>query len=240
MHPRLHLRREADAELPFLVWTFDRPRLVASTASVGGGLGRRDWLLNATVDWHYGRLDLHGHVGELAAAASLAGRGVGLLTAVDVRSQQHLELDGAWTSVTAGVTDTSRASSPPRPLDATADGHDPAPLGAAGPAAGEPGAPSLGTVNIVVGLPVRLDDGALLNALATATEAKVEAFGDRGVDGTGTPTDSVTVLCPPDGPAEPFGGPASRWGSRVGHLVHRAVAAGIEAQRDALRGGGLG
>jgi adenosylcobinamide amidohydrolase len=84
-----------------------------------------------------------------------------------------------------------------------------------------------GTINIVVGLPVRLTDAALLNALVTVTEAKSQALFERGVPGTGTASDAVCVLCPTTGPAEPFAGPRSMWGSRIGRNVHAAVLEGL-------------
>lgn len=82
-----------------------------------------------------------------------------------------------------------------------------------------------GTVNIVVVLPVALSDAALVNAVATATEAKVQALLDAGLDCSGTPTDAVCVAAPDPGaqPGEPFAGPRSRWGARLARSVHRAV-----------------
>ena len=60
----------------------------------------------------------------------------------------------------------------------------------------------------------------------TVTEAKAQALWEAGVAGTGTPSDAVAVLCPPSGPAEAFGGPRSRYGSRLARAVHRAVLDG--------------
>jgi adenosylcobinamide amidohydrolase len=85
-----------------------------------------------------------------------------------------------------------------------------------------------GTVNIVVTLPVALSDAALVNAVATATEAKVQALLDAGLDCSGTPTDAVCVAAPEPGPdgGEPFAGPRSPWGARIARAVHTAVLAG--------------
>jgi adenosylcobinamide amidohydrolase len=93
-----------------------------------------------------------------------------------------------------------------------------------------------GTINIVVSLPVALSDAALVNAVATATEAKVQALHDLGVDASGTPTDAVCVaaLRPESrGGAEPFAGPRSVWGSRIARAVHRAAYAACERSGDA-------
>jgi adenosylcobinamide hydrolase len=91
----------------------------------------------------------------------------------------------------------------------------------------EVGRPSLvGTINLVVALPERMADAALVNLVATATEAKVQALRDAGLHATGTATDAVCVLCPEDGRAHDFGGPRSAWGARAARAVYTAVAAG--------------
>jgi adenosylcobinamide amidohydrolase len=93
-------------------------------------------------------------------------------------------------------------------------------------------APRVGTVNIVILVPVQLSDAALVNAVATATEAKAQAIVELGHPGTGTPTDAVTVLCPAGGPVAEYGGPRSRWGAPLARAVHAAVRAG--GAREAL------
>ena len=80
---------------------------------------------------------------------------------------------------------------------------------------------------MVAFLPVRHTDAALANILCTVTEAKVQALLDGGVAGTGTASDAVTVLCPASGPAEPFGGPRSEFGSRVARTVYAALRSGM-------------
>jgi adenosylcobinamide amidohydrolase len=88
-------------------------------------------------------------------------------------------------------------------------------------------APSLvGTINIVVFLPERLSDGALVNAVATATEAKAQAVAELGINATGTATDALCLACPDEGGSHSFGGPRSVWGSRLARAVHTAVLAG--------------
>jgi len=159
----------------------------------------------------YGRYDLAEHGAELAAHAGLTGSGVVMLTAADVRRVQAAEDGGVRVDATVGLT---------RPTWA-ADADD------------QPVAvPAPGTINIVVLLPVRLQPAALLNALCTATEAKTQALLAAGVPGTGTASDAVTVVCPPDGPAEPFAGPRSIWGARLARAVRDAVLAGA-VERDA-------
>ena len=40
--------------------------------------------------------------------------------------------------------------------------------------------PAVGTINMLVMVPERLSDAALVNAVATATEAKAQALAERG------------------------------------------------------------
>ena len=189
-------------ERPVLVWRFARPLLVASTASVGGGVGMRRWFLNAQVPLDYARCDLDAHIGELASALGCSGEGVGLLTAASLEVGSGSEA-GVEARATVGVSKPTWA----------ADADDTV----------SPWRP--GTINIVLSMPVRLTEAALLNLLVTTTEAKCQALHEAGVPGTGTASDAVCVVCPPDGRAEPFAGPRSAWGSRAARAVHAAVAA---------------
>ena len=173
---------------------------VASTASCGGGLGERHWLINAQVRHDYGRRDQDRHGAELAAAADLDGAGVVMLTAADVRGVRHADDGGVVVEATVGLTHPAWAAD----VDA------------------EP-ASAPGTINIVAIIPVRLTDAALLNALCTVTEAKTQALLADRVPGTGTPSDAVTIACPASGPAEQFAGPRSTWGARLARAVYRAV-----------------
>jgi adenosylcobinamide amidohydrolase len=191
--------------LPLLVWRFADPLRVASTASCGGGLGERRWVINAQVGNDYGRRDQDRHGAELAAAARLTGSGVVMFTAADVRGLRRAADGGVMVEATVGLTHPAWA--------ADIDDRDTAP------------APTPGTINVVAYLPVRLTDAALLNALCTVTEAKTQALLAAGVPGTGTPSDAVTVVCPTTTPAEPFAGPRSTWGARLARAVYQAVHA---------------
>jgi adenosylcobinamide hydrolase len=204
----LQTRIDEGRELPLLVWRFDKPLTVASTASVGGGLGERRWIINAEVASDYRRCDQDRHGAELAAVAGLRGSGVVMFTAAAVRRMQRAEDGGVAVEATVGLTHPTWA----------ADADDQA-VAAAAP----------GTINVVGIMPVRLTAAALLNALCTVTEAKTQALFAAGVPGTGTASDAVALACPADGPAEPFGGPRSAWGARLARAVYNAVLAGAGA-----------
>ncbi|MEW1612929.1 adenosylcobinamide amidohydrolase [Streptomyces sp. NPDC088744] len=200
-------RHEDGHHLHHLVWRLGPGVRVCGSAVLGGGIGPRAWILNAQVPGGYPRLDPDRHLAEIAAAEGLTGPGAGLMTAADVAAYTTGHDGGVTATVTAGLGVRGWAAAP--------ETATPAP-------------PRPGTVNIVVTLPAALSDAALVNAVATATEAKVQALLDAGLDCSGTPTDAVCVAAPEPGPGggEPFAGPRSTWGARIARAVHTAVLAG--------------
>jgi adenosylcobinamide amidohydrolase len=201
---QIRVRREGPVDLPTLVWRLPRPMRAIATAPHGGGIGVRRWVLNAQVPPGYARRDPDHHLGKLGVSMGLPGRGVGLLTAADVRAFTTGHDAGVEVRATVGLGHPIRAAAP--------DEAGPVPL--------------VGTINLVVAVPERLSDAALVNAVATATEAKTQALLDAGVTGTGTATDALCILCPDDGRPHDFGGPRSIWGARLARAVHAAVLAG--------------
>ena len=194
-----------------LAWRFDGPRAALSSAPVGGGSAAVDWLVTVGVTEAYGRTDLDQHVGEVARRLGLEGTGAGLLTAADVRQVVRAEDGGVVVDATVGVTKPTWAADADGTHGARRDGR------------WEPG-----TINLVVQVPVALSHAAAVNAVITATEAKAQALFEAGVPGTGTASDAVVVLWPPTLPVEPFAGPRSTWGARIGRAVHAAVQRGLE------------
>lgn len=194
---------------PALVWSCARPWLAVSSAPHGGGLGRREWVVNTMVDHQYARADPVEHIAEMRSRLGLSERGVGMLTAVDVRDVVTTWDSDVRASVTTGVRDPIWAAVP---VAAGLSAH-------------------VGTINAVCWSPVRLSEAALVNTVATVAEAKAQALLESGVDGTGTVTDATTVLCPLDGPAEPYGGPRSTIGSALARAVHGSVRDGLRVDR---------
>ncbi|MFD0141518.1 MULTISPECIES: adenosylcobinamide amidohydrolase [unclassified Streptomyces] len=202
-------RMEGGERLHALLWRAGPGWRMISSAVLGGGLGERAWVLNAQVSHGYQRTDPDRHLADLAAAAGAGGAGVGLLTAADVTAHGQAADGGAQAVATAGVTVRGWAASP-------AEGTV------------HPAAP--GTINIIAALPVALSDAALVNAVATATEAKVQALLDAGYDCSGTPTDAVCIAARVPSPGEEvhaFAGPRSLWGARLARAVHQAVHAAM-------------
>lgn len=207
--PQLTTYDTGAAQQPCLVWRFDSPQRCIATAAVGGGIGTTHWVINAQVGKDYRRTDLDVHMAAIAADCDCAGRGVGLLTAARVGAWQRGVDDTVVADATVGVT---------------------LPIWAAAPTVPTVGATPPGTINIVVQVPVRLSEAALVGAIITVTEAKTQALLEAGVPGTGTASDAVCILCPPQGPAEAFAGPRALWGARIARAVHGAVRAGLGAR----------
>lgn len=198
-------RTEPDGSRPMLLWVPDGARRMVSSALLGGGIGPRHWVLNAQVPPGYRRMDPAEHLAGLAADAGMSGAGVGLMTAALVADAGSATDDGVTALVTAGLGVRGWA---------------------AAPLPGQAGPQPPGTINTVVSVPVPFTDSALVNAVATATEAKVQALLDAGVDASGTPTDAVCVAArepAPGSAAEPFAGPRSPWGARIARAVHQAT-----------------
>jgi adenosylcobinamide amidohydrolase len=206
--PDLLTRVEDGREMPLLLWRFDPPRRAIASGPLGGGIGERSWALNATVPISYNRDDPDRHLTDLATGLRLRGAGLGFLTGVDVRQRVVQRDSGAVVVATVGIGQ---------------------PEWAAAPARTEPPEP-VGTINIFVYLPVALGDAALVNAVSTVAEAKVQAMIDLGYAASGTATDATCVICPAGEPVERYGGPRSTWGARLARAVHAAVLAGDRAK----------
>jgi adenosylcobinamide amidohydrolase len=208
--PSLLTYTNGDDQQSVLAWRLSSPALAIASTPLGGGVGPCEWVLNVQVDEHYARTDLEDHLHTIAAELGCAGVGVGFLTAADVSRLVHGHDGDVDAFATVGLRLPTWAA------DADA---------AVSPV-------TIGTINIVVGVPQRLADAALVNAVITATEAKVQALSEAGVPGTGTASDAVCIVCPSDGDAEPFAGPRSPIGARIARAVHQAVAHGTRTWRE--------
>ncbi len=209
MELQVRSRQEGGRSFPVLVWRADRALRMVASAPHGGGLGLRRWVMNAQVPASYGRRDPDHHLSHLGVSLGLRGRGVGMLTAADVRAVSQTGDAGVdvWATVGLGHPTWAAADDSARAVSL------------------------VGTINLVEVLPERLSDAALVNAVATATEAKAQALWDAGVAATGTATDAVCVACPEDARRNAFGGPRSIWGSRLARAVHAAISSGLRHPR---------
>jgi adenosylcobinamide amidohydrolase len=201
-----------------LVWRFATPLLAIASAPVGGGIGMREWVVNAQVPRDYSRTDIDAHLASIAARHACDGTGVGMLTAARVARCSNAHEGGVRVHATVGVSSPTWAAVAPDPTT--------------GLSAWRPG-----TINVVAFVPARLDDSALVNAVMTVTEAKSQALLERCLPGTGTATDAVCVVCDPhDDTHERFAGPRSRIGAPLARAVHAAVLARLDAAQGAHGG----
>ena len=219
MRLELSWRDEDGVRLPVALWHPGPGYLMISSGVLGGGLGPREWVLNAQVPNRYARTDPAAHLRELADGLGLSGPGIGLLTAAQLTDVVQREDEGVHAAATVGLRVPTWAAAPsggPDPELAPIDQDLPSPPG---------------TINVIVCLPVPLSEAAFVNAVVTATEAKTQAVLDAGFRGTGTATDAICIAAPayPGGPAEAFTGPRSAWGARIARAVYAAVHAGALA-----------
>jgi adenosylcobinamide amidohydrolase len=206
---KLTYRVEEGVRLGAMLWEFGPGWRMISSAMLGGGIGEREWVLNAQVVAGYSRMDPADHLLSLGPA----GPGVGMMTAASVDRYVRAADGGVEAFATVGLRVPTWAAAP--------EGFDDPEL-----------APMrVGTVNIVTVVPVAMTDAALVNTVMTVTEAKSQALIEAGFPCTGTASDAVCVAVPVDGPEELFGGPRSEWGARVARAVHAAVRRGAEAWR---------
>ncbi|HEY8094171.1 MAG TPA: adenosylcobinamide amidohydrolase, partial [Acidimicrobiales bacterium] len=88
---------------PVAVWRAEADFLAASTAVLGGGVGHRRWILNASVDADYHHEDPADHLSRIARVQDLDGEGIGLMTAVDVRASHWAGEEGVEALATVGL-----------------------------------------------------------------------------------------------------------------------------------------
>jgi len=216
-------RDEDGLRLAMALWRPGPGWTMISSGVLGGGLGPREWVLNAQVPGLYHRMDPATHLAEIAQALGLDGPGVGLLTAAAVTGVVATEDEGVHAAATVGLRVPTWAAAPRGTSD-----PELAPIGEWRP----------GTINIVVSVPVPLSEAAFVNAVITATEAKSQAVIEAGYPATGTASDAICLAAPAAGvpaagvpaagvPAE-FAGPRSVWGARIARAVHEAVLTGAK------------
>ena len=195
--------------LPVALWCPGPGWRMISSGVAGGGIGPREWVLNAQVPASYRRMDPAAHIAELAAGLGLDGEGVGLLTAASVADAVQRDDEGVHAVATVGLRVPTWAAAPSGTTD-----RELTPIWRPG------------TINIIVSVPVPLRDAAYVNAVMTATEAKTQAVLEAGFHATGTATDAVCIAAPAAGEPEDFAGPRSPWGARIARAVHSAVHTG--------------
>jgi len=189
-----------------VVVTAREPMTVVSSAFVRGGFTEARAIVNLHVRKNIPEAETDGMLPRFVERREIQGPWVGLLTSA--WTEKAVVAEAAASGLTALAVVTVGLS------NRIAAGQTP--LGVWAPS----------TINAIVVVDGAAESAALVNAVMTVTEAKSQALWEAGFAGTGTPSDAVAVLCAPSGPAEAFGGPRSRYGSRLARAVHRAVLDG--------------
>ena len=213
--PDITIERISGNPSAALVLRSRRSLSTLSSAVVGGGFGSGRTILNRHVHKDYDDRDPRADMIAFARHHGIAGRFVGLMTAVF--------LDNARAATSAGgdlrVTTVATVG-----------------LGnriAAGLTAPVPVSP--GTINLIVLVDGHLTPGAIVNAAVTVTEAKSHVLSSHGVhteDGyaaTGTSTDALVVACTGRGPTLPYAGPATQVGWNIARTVREAMLARLRS-----------
>ena len=175
-----------------------------SSAPLGFGVLEVDKVLILQVSKDYNSERPENELKDLINELKLGNNTVGLMTAAEIRkvltvTRQTFEDLHVTVVVTAGTSNALVAGENPFKNEDERNG--------------------LGTINIIALINKPLTDGALVNAVITATEAKSAALRNLGFDAGGTTTDSVVVACPTDGKKLKYAGTATE----VGILLSRAV-----------------
>lgn len=96
---------------------------------------------------------------------------------------------------------------------------------------------SLGTINVIILVGARLSKGCMVDAVKTATEAKVMALMDldvrskfSGDAASGTTTDAIAVACTNRGESLSYAGTGATLGVLVGRAVRASVKEAVQRQ----------
>lgn len=199
---------------PVLIVAFTQPQRILSWSILRPGIEtarRVAWLEVRNADLPPG-VDAIEVVRRRASAAGLDDA-VTLVTSRDIRRHHfaHIGTEGAHARclTTVGLSNSERVGTRL---------HQPPPLA--------------GTINTLVHIGQPLTDGALIEAVSIATEARTAAVMDSGVrrNGvavTGTGTDCIAVAAPLGENAAQYAGKHTAIGEAIGAAVYKATADGI-------------
>lgn len=189
------------------------PLRVVSSAAVGGGLGEVRAIVNLHVPKHYSCADPEADVALFCRERGIPAPWVGLLTSAWTEKAE-LSIEAAHGITVLAVV--------------TVGLGNPVTAGVSPVAVGPPS--TINTIAVIDGDP---EPGALVNAVITATEAKMLALAETGIRSpegalaSGTSTDAVVIAATGRGRSCRFGGPASELGWIVARAVGAAVGKGI-------------
>lgn len=204
---------EVEAGPEAVVVTSASPLSVVSSAAVGGGVCAVRAIVNLHVPKNYPCADPAADLTRFCRGRGIPEPYVGLLTS-------------AWTEKAELVLEATQGIAVLAVV--TVGLGNPLAAGVSPLVVGHPS-----TINTIVLIDGDPEPAALVNAVITATEAKVLALGEAGVRSpegilaSGTSTDAVVIAATGRGRSCRFGGPASELGWVVARAVRRATREGI-------------
>lgn len=193
-----------------IVLSSSKPLAVLSTAMVGGGFLKTRYIVNRHVEHGYSSMEPEKELVTYAQGIGITKQFVGMMTAVKTA-------DAGYAS---GKKDRIRVSA-----IVTAGLGNMASAGVTRPARSA----RAGTINSIILIDAELTPAAMVNAITTATEAKVKFLADHGVRvnnghlGTGTSTDSIVLAISGRGEQVKFAGPATVAGWLIAKCVTKAL-----------------
>jgi iron complex transport system ATP-binding protein len=213
----LHEAYQMEQTTDYIHVQFNQPMRCISNGVMGDGIQWLKHFCNFHVSKNYNcsnpKKDLHEWMEKNHIPPEQA---VGLMTAVQLEDVAIVmeEIDGIefMAVVTAGVgnaVDISKGHPTNLPLQ-------------------------IGTINMMIFIDAHFTDGALVNGLMSATEAKVKAMQDLKIMdpetktlATGTSTDAVVLAVTQQGIQTPYAGSGTIVGKGIGHVVYQAVTQAI-------------
>ncbi len=192
----------------------DEPLTTASSAVVGGGLGRASAIVNLHVPKNFRGEHADRVLEAFVARRSIPAPWVGLLT-------------GAWTEKAEVATETIDGITAVAIV--TVGLSNPASAGRTAVAAWLPS-----TINTILVVDAAATPAALVNLVMTVTEAKVMVVAEAGVrtlDGdpaSGTSTDAIVIAATGRGRRCEFGGPVSDLGWAAARAARAALSKGVD------------
>ena len=192
----------------------DEPLTTASSAVVGGGLGRASAIVNLHVPKNFRGEHADRVLEAFVARRSIPAPWVGLLT-------------GAWTEKAEVATETIDGITAVAII--TVGLSNPASAGRTAVAAWLPS-----TINTILVVDAAATPAALVNLVMTVTEAKVMVVAEAGVrtlDGdpaSGTSTDAIVIAATGRGRRCEFGGPVSDLGWAAARAARAALSTGVD------------
>ena len=192
----------------------DEPLTTASSAVVGGGLGRASAIVNLHVPKNFRGEHADRVLEAFVARRSIPAPWVGLLT-------------GAWTEKAEVATETMDGITAVAIV--TVGLSNPASAGRTAVAAWLPS-----TINTILVVDAAATAAALVNLVMTVTEAKVMVVAEAGVrtlDGdpaSGTSTDAIVIAATGRGRRCEFGGPVSDLGWAAARAARAALSQGVD------------